>query len=215
MPCDAPGVGVVAFAHVIEGAGTGIITQMMSQVHVVKNSSSSSSSSSSSMACGSSASDASAALRAVLSPILSRPSPSVLLITCDRNSHSSSEAAGQGDDGAFADASYALPAVEFLANSSNVQTLPFCSRNPLRPPHASLSSLAAAAATAAAQHDDAKKFDSIVFDVAGGDAAAAAAVLAWELLRVDGVLLMVPRDVASVKVHTNAACLSLLLLLPS
>jgi hypothetical protein len=45
-----------------------------------------------------------------------------------------------------------------------------------------------------------------VFDVGGGDAAAAAAVLAWELLRVDGVLLIIPRDAASVKVGACASC---------
>ena len=56
-------------------------------------------------------------------------------------------------------------------------------------------------AAKAAADDGGAKYDAVVLDCAGGELAAAAAVFAWEMLSVDGVLLVVPRDDASVKVR--------------
>ncbi len=193
LPCDAPGVGIVAFVHLVEGE-SGMVTRMMSQVHIVKNSSSSSGSSGSRIsACGSSAAEAAAAVRAVLPPILHRPQPKILIASCDADADTHAA-------NAASDQSFTIPAASALANASSIPAITFCPRRPGHARHASLAALAAAAAKAAADVNGAK-YDAVVLDCAGGELAAAAAVFAWEMLRVDGVLLVVPRDDASVKVR--------------
>jgi hypothetical protein len=169
---------------------------MMSQVHVVKNSSMSEGDGSSTWTCGCSSSEAAAAVAAVLPPILQHPVPKIIIMSCD------ADAAADADADAASsrmDVSFSIPAASALANSSRLQTITFCPHRPGHGRHASLAALAAAAAKASADSGS-NKVDAVILECSGGELAVAAAVLAWEMLKVDGTLLMVPRDAASVKV---------------
>jgi hypothetical protein len=133
-------------------------------------------------------------VRALLPPILLRPHPKILIASCDADADDTHAA------NAASDQSFTIPAASALANASRIHAVTFCPRRPGHARHASLAALAAAAAKAAADGGGVK-YDAVVLDSAGGALAAAAAVFAWEMLRVDGVLLVVPRDDASVKVR--------------